>query len=70
MKEKLKDLNWMNFGGVYKFATLSKHHEYYQRMVEQNENSLSNAALETLAIIAYNQPNYTCTYRRNPWCRM
>lgn len=46
----------VNFGGVFKFATLSKHHEIYQRMVEQNENSLSNAALETLAIIAYNQP--------------
>ncbi len=44
------------FGGVYKYVTMSKHHEYYQRMVEQSENSLSNAALETLAIIAYNQP--------------
>ena len=46
----------MNFGGVYKMTTLAKHHEYYQRMIEQSENTLSNAALETLAIIAYNQP--------------
>lgn len=52
----VKGFELVNFGGVFKFATLSKHHDYYQRMVEQNENSLSNAALETLAIIAYNQP--------------
>lgn len=52
----IKGFEIVNFGGVFKFVTLSKHHEYYQRMVEQNENSLSNAALETLAIIAYNQP--------------
>lgn len=52
----IKGFELINFGGVFKFVTLSKHHEYYQRMVEQNENTLSNAALETLAIIAYNQP--------------
>lgn len=52
----VKGFELMNFGGVFKFATLSKHHEYYQKMIEQNENTLSNAALETLAIIAYNQP--------------
>lgn len=52
----VKGFEIVNFGGVFKFVTLSQHHEYYQRMVEQNENSLSNAALETLAIIAYNQP--------------
>ena len=55
-EREIKGFELVNFGGVYKFATLSKHHEYYQRMVEQNENSLSNAAIETLAIIAYNQP--------------
>ena len=55
-EREIKGFELVNFGGVYKFATLTKHHEYYQRMVEQNENSLSNAALETLAIIAYNQP--------------
>ena len=46
----------VNFGGVFKLITFSSHHEFYQRMIEQNENTLSNAALETLAIIAYNQP--------------
>lgn len=55
-ERKIKGFELVNFGGVFKFATLSKHHDFYQRMVEQNENSLSNAALETLAIIAYNQP--------------
>lgn len=52
----IKGFELVDFGGVFKFTTLSKHHEFYQRMVEQNENTLSNAALETLAIIAYNQP--------------
>lgn len=46
----------VSFGGVYKFVTLPQHHEYYQKMIEQSEKTLSNAALETLAIIAYNQP--------------
>lgn len=55
-ERKVKGIELVSFGGVFKFVTLSKHHEYYQRMVEQNENTLSNAALETLAIIAYNQP--------------
>lgn len=52
----IKGFELVNFGGVFKFATLSQHHEFYQRMIEQSENTLSNAALETLAIIAYNQP--------------
>lgn len=52
----VKGIELVNFGGVFKFATLSQHHEYYKRMIEQSENTLSNAALETLAIIAYNQP--------------
>lgn len=55
-ERKIKGIELVNFGGVFKFVTLSIHHEYYQRMIEQNENTLSNAALETLAIIAYNQP--------------
>lgn len=55
-ERQVKGFELVNFGGVFKFATLSKHHEIYQKMVEQNENTLSNAALETLAIIAYNQP--------------
>ena len=30
----VKGFELMNFGGVFKFATLSKHHEYYQKMIE------------------------------------
>ena len=53
---QVKGFEIVNYGGIYKIATLPQHHEYYQKMIEQNENTLSNAALETLAIIAYNQP--------------
>lgn len=49
-------LQIVNFGGHYKLSTKAKHKRYYERMVEQNEATLSNAALETLAIIAYRQP--------------
>ena len=38
-------------------TTKSIHHEYYKKLFEnENESLLSQAALETLAIIAYNQP--------------
>lgn len=52
----IKGIELVNFGGIYKLITLAKHHQYYTKMIEQNEATLSNAALETLAIIAYNQP--------------
>ena len=55
-QKEIKGIELVNYGGIYKFITLSKHHEYYTKMIEQNEATLSNAALETLAIIAYNQP--------------
>ena len=44
-------------GNHYKLATKEEHKEYYQKLVEVEANSnLSQSALETLAIIAYNQP--------------
>lgn len=46
----------VNFNNVYKMATNPKHVDYYHKMADQNKARLSNAALETLAIIAYNQP--------------
>ncbi len=55
-EREVKGFELVSFGGVYKLITLSAHHTYYERMIEQSENTLSNAALETLAIIAYNQP--------------
>lgn len=52
----IKGIILVNFGGRYKLATNADYFIYYQKMVEQSSASLSNAALETLAIIAYNQP--------------
>ncbi len=44
-------------GDAFKLTTKKEHKEYYQKLVETDGDSLlSNAALEVLAIIAYNQP--------------
>lgn len=44
-------------GNCYKLVTKQEHKEYYHKMVKREESStLSAAALETLAIIAYNWP--------------
>ncbi len=44
-------------GGAFKLTTKKEHKEYYEKMLSEEINSeLSEAALETLAIIAYNQP--------------
>ncbi len=53
---EVKGLQIVNYGGKYKIATQMNHYVYFEKMVEQTSASLSNAALETLAIIAYNQP--------------
>ena len=44
-------------GNRFKITTKIEHKEYYQKLIENTEtNFLSQAALETLAIIAYNEP--------------
>ncbi len=44
-------------GNTFKLTTKKEHREYFQKLIETEEsNVLSQAALETLAIIAYNQP--------------
>ena len=44
-------------GNKFKLTTKFEHKEYYQKLIENPEtNTLSQAALETLAIIAYNEP--------------
>lgn len=44
-------------GNRLKLTTKFEHKEYYQKLIENPEtNTLSQAALETLAIIAYNEP--------------
>lgn len=55
-KRDFDGLQVVDFGGKYKLATNPQYFPYYQKMVEQSKTTLSQAALETLAIIAYNQP--------------
>lgn len=43
-------------GNRLKLTTKDEHREYYQKLVEIEDTELSQAALETLAIIAYNEP--------------
>jgi segregation and condensation protein B len=38
------------------FHIEGEHKEYYQKLIEIDNSTLSEAALETLAIIAYNEP--------------
>ncbi len=43
-------------GGTFKLTTKKEHKEYYQKLVTTKESVLSQAQLEVLAIIAYNEP--------------
>lgn len=44
-------------GNTFKLTTKSEHHTFYEKLlVNEENNTLSNSALETLAIIAYNEP--------------
>ncbi|MDE6284914.1 MAG: SMC-Scp complex subunit ScpB [Bacilli bacterium] len=44
-------------GETFKLTTKQEHKDYYQKLITaKGTNTLSQAALETLAIIAYNQP--------------
>ncbi len=44
-------------GNTFKLTTKSEHKKYYEKLlVNEDNNRLSNNALETLAIVAYNEP--------------
>lgn len=43
-------------GNRLKLTTKKEHKEYYKKLIEEANNTLSQSALETLAIIAYNEP--------------
>ena len=44
-------------GDAFKLTTKKEHKMYYQKLLTEDANkTLSNSALETLAIIAYNEP--------------
>lgn len=61
LKEKYEEsdrgirINYL--GNTFKLTTKKEHKDYYQKLLENPEtNTLSQAALETLAIVAYNEP--------------
>lgn len=61
LKEKYEDPSSglrINFlGNTFKLTTKNEHRDYYQKLIENPEtNTLSQSALETLAIIVYNEP--------------
>lgn len=60
MKEYIEDrhgIEIVHYGGVYKFISKEKIHPYAEKLFASTKMSnLSQAALETLAIIAYKQP--------------
>ena len=44
-------------GDSFKLTTKKEHHEYYEKLLTDDiNNTLSSSAIETLAIIAYNEP--------------
>ncbi len=52
-----RGLQIVQFAKVYRFATKKEHAPYYQKLMDTpTAASLSQAALETLAIVAYRQP--------------
>jgi len=56
-EEETRGLRIDFLGNRFKLTTKFEHKEYYQKLIENPEtNTLSQAALETLAIVAYNEP--------------
>jgi len=56
-EEKNRGLRISYLGDAFKLTTKAEHKEYYEKLVINPEtNTLSQAALEVLAIVAYNQP--------------
>lgn len=56
-EEKNRGLRISYLGDAFKLTTKGEHKEYYEKLVVNPEtNTLSQAALEVLAIVAYNQP--------------
>ena len=56
-EDKSRGLRISYLGDAFKLTTKTEHKDYYEKMVLNPEtNTLSQAALEVLAIVAYNQP--------------
>ena len=57
LKEEDRGLKLVYLGNKYKLSTKEEHKEYYELLVDKTFSAtLSQSALETLAIIAYNEP--------------
>lgn len=57
LKKQDRGLQLEYLGNHLKLTTKKEHKSYYEKLVEVEQNQeLSQAALETLAIIAYNEP--------------
>ncbi|EDL64812.1 SMC-Scp complex subunit ScpB [Bacillus sp. SG-1] len=55
--DKSRGISLIELAGTYQLVTKKEHAPYLKKLVESpNVNSLSQAALETLAIVAYKQP--------------
>lgn len=55
-KQDNRGIELKYLGNSYKLSTKKIHHEFYKALLEEDANVLSQSALETLAIIAYNEP--------------
>ncbi|MGF2616923.1 SMC-Scp complex subunit ScpB [Rossellomorea vietnamensis] len=56
-KDVSRGIQLIELAGTYQLVTKKEHAPYLKKLVESpNVNSLSQAALETLAIVAYKQP--------------
>lgn len=56
-KSEIYGIELVNYGGVYKFLSKKSVYQYATKLFETaKSSSLSQSALETLAIIAYKQP--------------
>lgn len=56
-KYERRGIQIIEFADKYQMCTRAEHIEYIRRLLKpQNKQSLSRASLETMAIIAYNQP--------------
>lgn len=57
LESETRGLKLVYLGNKYKLSTKEEHKEYYELLVDKVVSStLSQSALETLAIIAYNEP--------------
>ena len=56
-EQEHRGIQIVQIAGSYKLATLAEHAPYFERLAySPSRSSLSQAALETLAIVAYRQP--------------